>query len=115
MAQIEHYDVLVVGGGKGGKTLAMDLAREGRSVAMVERTAEMIGGTCINLACIPTKTVIRSAEVAEIVRRASTFGVAATPGRLDAAAVRVRKEAVVGSMRPPSVYARKPSSARCGG
>jgi choline dehydrogenase-like flavoprotein len=62
MSERERFDVLVVAGGKGGKTLAMDLAKTGRQVAMVERVPEMIGGTCINLACIPTKTLIRSAE-----------------------------------------------------
>lgn len=75
MREPERYDLLVVGGGKGGKTLAMDMARAGRRVAMVKRTPQMIGGTCINLACIPSKTVIRSAEVAETARRAGEFGV----------------------------------------
>jgi len=99
MPATEHFDLLVVGGGKGGKTLAIELARAGWSVAMVERSPEMIGGTCINLACIPTKTVIRSAEVAETVRRASSFGVPASLSRLDAGALRDRKETVVGAMR----------------
>jgi pyruvate/2-oxoglutarate dehydrogenase complex dihydrolipoamide dehydrogenase (E3) component len=58
---VEDADLLVVGGGKAGKTLAMDLAREGRKVSMVERG--MIGGTCINVACIPTKTIINSGRV----------------------------------------------------
>jgi probable pyridine nucleotide-disulfide oxidoreductase len=58
---VEDVDLLVVGGGKAGKTLAMDLAREGRKVSMVERG--MIGGTCINVACIPTKTIINSGRV----------------------------------------------------
>jgi pyruvate/2-oxoglutarate dehydrogenase complex dihydrolipoamide dehydrogenase (E3) component len=69
-ADPERYQLLVVAGGKGGKTLAMDMARAGWRVAMVEHVPEMIGGTCINLACIPTKTLIRSAEVTELVRRA---------------------------------------------
>lgn len=47
----EDFDLLVIGGGKAGKSLAMDLAAAGQSVAMVERG--MIGGTCINVACIP--------------------------------------------------------------
>jgi probable pyridine nucleotide-disulfide oxidoreductase len=87
--------VLVVAGGKGGKTLAMDLAKAGRRVAMVERVPEMIGGTCINLACIPTKTLIRSADVAELVRPAARFGIDARLGDVTAAALRGRKEAVV--------------------
>ena len=50
-------DVLVIGWGKGGKTLAGALGRSGRSVAMVERSSSMYGGACINIACVPTKTV----------------------------------------------------------
>ena len=53
---VEEFDLLVVGGGKAGKSLAMDLAAAGQRVAMVERG--MIGGTCINVACIPTKTCL---------------------------------------------------------
>ena len=65
MTPVERFELLIVGGGKAGKTLAAEFASSGRRVAMVERVLEMIGGTCINLACIPSKTVIRSAEVAE--------------------------------------------------
>jgi pyruvate/2-oxoglutarate dehydrogenase complex dihydrolipoamide dehydrogenase (E3) component len=53
----ERYQLLVVAGGKGGKTLAMDMARAGWRVAMVEQVPGMVGGTCVNLACIPTKTL----------------------------------------------------------
>lgn len=95
----ERYRLLVVGGGKGGKTLAMDRARAGWRVAMVERTPEMIGGTCINLACIPTKTLIRSAEVAELVRRAGELGVDARLEEVRAAALRERTQSVVRAMR----------------
>jgi pyruvate/2-oxoglutarate dehydrogenase complex dihydrolipoamide dehydrogenase (E3) component len=95
----ERYQLLVVAGGKGGKTLAMDMARVGWRVAMVERVPDMVGGTCINLACIPTKTLIRSAEVAELARRALRFGVNASLDTLDATALRERKEAVVDAMR----------------
>ncbi len=54
----ETYDAVVVGGGKGGKTLAMYLARQNYKVALIERDPMMIGGGCINVACIPTKTFI---------------------------------------------------------
>ena len=56
----ETYDAIVVGGGKGGKTLAMYLARQNYKVALIERDPLMIGGGCINVACIPTKTFIAS-------------------------------------------------------
>lgn len=95
--EIEDVDLLVVGGGKAGKTLAMDLAREGRKVAMVERG--MIGGTCINVACIPTKTIINSGRVLETARRAAEFGVAGVEQpRMDIDLLRHRKEDVVGTM-----------------
>ncbi|MDO5092284.1 MAG: FAD-dependent oxidoreductase [Propionibacteriaceae bacterium] len=55
-------DLLVIGWGKGGKTLARKLALAGRSVAVVERDPEMIGGTCINIACVPTKALVHDAE-----------------------------------------------------
>lgn len=56
------YDLLVVGFGKAGKTLAATLAKEGKKVAVVEESSEMYGGTCINIGCIPTKTLIVAAD-----------------------------------------------------
>ncbi len=96
MAQAERFDLLVFGGGKGGKTLAMDLARAGRRVAMVERG--YVGGSCINVACIPTKTLIRSARVAALARHASSYGVGVGEVRVEMAGVRSRKRAVVAGM-----------------
>lgn len=61
MATIEHFEYVFLGGGKGGKTLAMELANAGHKVAVIERG--MIGGSCINIACIPTKTLIQSARI----------------------------------------------------
>jgi pyruvate/2-oxoglutarate dehydrogenase complex dihydrolipoamide dehydrogenase (E3) component len=77
----------------------MDMAHAGWRVAMVERSPEMIGGTCINLACIPSKTLIRSAEIVELARRAGDFGVAAAVDAQDAAALRQRTQSVVRAMR----------------
>lgn len=57
-----YFQNLVIGFGKGGKTLAAYLARQGREVALVERSEMRYGGTCINVACIPTKSLITSAE-----------------------------------------------------
>ena len=57
---IENVDLLVVGGGKAGKSLAMERAKAGWKVAMVER--RFVGGTCINVACIPTKSLVNSAR-----------------------------------------------------
>ena len=58
----EHVDLLVIGWGKGGKTLAGTMARAGKKVAVVEQSEMMIGGSCINIACIPTKILVHDAE-----------------------------------------------------
>ena len=56
------YDLLVIGFGKAGKTLAATFGNEGKKVAVVEESSEMYGGTCINIGCIPTKTLIVAAD-----------------------------------------------------
>lgn len=61
---MKKYDAVIIGFGKGGKTLAAELAQHQWSVAMVERSDKMYGGTCINIGCIPTKTLIHSAALA---------------------------------------------------
>lgn len=97
----EKYDLVVVGGGKAGKSLAMLRAKKGDKVFMVER--DKIGGTCINVACIPTKTLVSSARRLAEVRTAASYGVD-LPGadlasaRVDLQALRARKESVVGGM-----------------
>ena len=58
----KHYDAIIIGFGKGGKTLAGFLADRGQSVAIIERSNMMYGGTCINIACIPTKTLVHEAR-----------------------------------------------------
>lgn len=95
--ETEEFDLLVVGGGKAGKSLAMDLAAAGQRVAMVERG--MIGGTCINVACIPTKTLVNSARLFALTRRAAEFGIT-VPGSpaIDIDLLRDRKQDVVGTM-----------------
>ncbi|SCF00414.1 dihydrolipoyl dehydrogenase family protein [Micromonospora mirobrigensis] len=93
---VERFDVLVVGGGKAGKTLAMDLARSGATVAMVERG--MIGGSCINVACIPTKALVTSARAARAVRGADALGTVVHGSHLDLDLLRAHKEDVVDGM-----------------
>lgn len=56
------YDLIVIGFGKAGKTLAAKMATQGKNVALIERSKAMYGGTCINIACIPTKTLLVAAE-----------------------------------------------------
>lgn len=62
---MKQYDAIIIGFGKGGKTLAAELAKRNSSVAMIERSDKMYGGTCINIGCIPTKTLVHSAELAD--------------------------------------------------
>lgn len=93
----EDVDLLVVGGGKAGKTLSMDPAKAGVRVAMIERG--MIGGTCINVACIPTKALVASARALRTARRGAELGVAipGTPG-IDVDLLRQHKNGVVSGM-----------------
>lgn len=66
---MKRYDAIIIGFGKGGKTLAADLAGRGKKVAVVEKSAGMYGGTCINVGCIPTKSLVNSARWSEIRRQ----------------------------------------------
>lgn len=62
---MKQYDAIIIGFGKGGKTLAAELAKRNKTVAMIERSDKMYGGTCINIGCIPTKTLVHSAMLAD--------------------------------------------------
>ncbi|MEH1855986.1 MAG: FAD-dependent oxidoreductase [Nostoc sp.] len=90
----EYYDDIIIGSGKAGKTLAPSLVADGRKTALVERSLTMIGGGCINIACIPTKTMVASAEVANTVRHSAAYGVKANAPIVDLAAVIGRKRSV---------------------
>ena len=72
MALREHFDALIFGSGFGGKLLAWHLARSGRRTAVVER--RWIGGSCPNIACLPSKNEIWSARVAHLAQHAAQFG-----------------------------------------
>ncbi|MBD2469906.1 mercuric reductase [Nostoc sp. FACHB-145] len=101
---MEHYDDIIIGGGKAGKTLAPALVATGRKTALVERSLNMIGGTCINVACIPTKTMVASANVANIVRNSAAYGIKVHASTLDFAEVIRRKRIVVQSMREMNLH-----------
>jgi len=62
---MKTFDAIFIGFGKGGKTLAAEMARRGMKVAMIERSEKMYGGTCINIGCIPSKALIHQAEIAD--------------------------------------------------
>ena len=99
MSDSDKYDAIVIGGGKGGKTLAMYLGKQNYKVALIERDPLMIGGGCINVACIPTKTFIASARLVHSIRRAAEFGIKVEGVSVDWLGVRRRVEAVVSEMR----------------
>ena len=96
MNDIEKFDFLIFGGGKAGKTLAMEQAKAGKKVAGIE--AGMIGGSCINVACIPSKTFIRSAEVANAIKNTAEFGIAVDGVRHSINLVKDRTSRVVAEM-----------------
>ena len=88
----QSFDLIVVGGGPGGYVAAIRAAQLKMKVALVER--EHLGGICLNWGCIPTKALLRSAEVLELMRHAASFGLAADNPRFDAAAVVKRSRGV---------------------
>jgi pyruvate/2-oxoglutarate dehydrogenase complex dihydrolipoamide dehydrogenase (E3) component len=89
----EQFEVLILGSGQGGKLLAWHMARLGRRTGVVER--RWIGGSCPNVACLPSKNEIWSARVAHLVRHAAQFGTATGPVATDMAKVRRRKRDMV--------------------
>lgn len=91
------YDLIVIGGGAAGSTVAFDAVRRGVRVALVEEWK--LGGTCLNAGCDPTKTLVRSAEVLHLARTADRFGLTVTDPRADWPAVRARVEGVIDTIR----------------
>ena len=88
------FDAIIIGSGQAGPFLAVRLAQAGMRTAVIER--EHLGGTCVNDGCIPTKTLVASARVAHLARRAADYGVV-TGGevRVDMKAVKERKDRIV--------------------
>ena len=93
--QIHTYDAIVIGAGQSGGPLSTALAKAGRKTAIVER--QHVGGTCINEGCTPTKTMIASARIAYLARRAAEYGVLTGPVSVDLEVVRQRKRDIVAS------------------
>jgi len=96
MSTVEQFEYVFLGGGKGGKTLAMELAKSGKRVAVVEEG--MIGGSCINVACIPSKALIQTARIMHAVRSADILKGAAPDAKVDMTQVHRRVRAVVDGM-----------------
>jgi pyruvate/2-oxoglutarate dehydrogenase complex dihydrolipoamide dehydrogenase (E3) component len=97
MTADENYDILVIGSGEAGKYLAWTMAGEGHRTAVVER--KLIGGSCPNIACLPSKNIIHSAKVRSFTMRAAEFGVALESAVTSMKGVQARKQAMVDSLR----------------
>jgi dihydrolipoamide dehydrogenase len=93
---MQHFELIVIGGGPGGYVAAIRAAQLNKQVALVER--ERVGGTCLNHGCIPTKTLYRTAEVLTQAQNASRYGVRAENISLDLDAARTRKQKVVDTL-----------------
>jgi len=93
MANVDHFDVVILGSGQGGKLLAWNLAKSGKRIAVVER--QWVGGSCPAVACLPSKNEIWSARVAHLVRNANRFGVKTGDVTIDVAEVLARKRGMI--------------------
>src|SRR5579859_3046224 len=88
----KRFEAVVVGAGQAGPSLAQRLGAAGRTVALVERM--LVGATCANTGCIPTKAMVASAYVAHMSRRAAEYGVSAGDVAVDMASVRTRTRGI---------------------
>jgi len=93
----KHYDAIVIGAGQSGGPLSTALAQAGWKTAIIE--CIHVGGTCINEGCTPTKTMVASARVAYLARRATDYGIHTGPVTVDMVKVRQRKRDIVDSFR----------------
>ncbi len=91
--QPEEFDLVILGGGTGSTVAAWTFAGEGKRVAVVDR--KYIGGSCPNIACLPSKNIIHSAKVASYFRRSEEFGITCDGFAIDMAGVRERKRGMV--------------------
>ncbi|MFB1298187.1 FAD-containing oxidoreductase [Mycobacterium sp. pW049] len=93
----QHFDAIIVGAGQAGPPLAGRLTAAGQTVAVIER--KLVGGTCVNYGCIPTKALVASAHAAHVARRSGDFGVSTGDVSVDMAAVKARKDKISGGDR----------------
>ncbi|GHT67790.1 dihydrolipoyl dehydrogenase [Bacteroidia bacterium] len=91
------YDIAIIGAGPGGYEAAVRASQLGLSVAIIEK--EALGGTCLNRGCIPTKTLLKSANVLRTLQDANSFGIAVAPPQVDLAKVMARSREVVATLR----------------
>jgi len=88
-----QFDAIIVGAGQAGPPLAGRLTAAGQTVAVIER--KLVGGTCVNYGCIPTKTLVASAHTAHIARRGAEYGIGTGDVTVDMAKVKARKDAIM--------------------
>lgn len=93
----EQFDAIVVGAGQAGPAIAARCSKEGLRTAVIERGH--FGGTCVNVGCVPTKTLVASARAMHLARRGAEFGFDAGAVRVDMARVMARKNGIVGTSR----------------
>lgn len=108
MVQSATYDAIIIGAGQAGGPLSTALAGAGWKTALIEQ--EHVGGTCVNEGCTPTKTMVASARVAYLARRAADYGVHTGPISIDMTVVRQRKRNIVESFRSGSLNRIKSAS-----
>ncbi|MGO4444884.1 FAD-containing oxidoreductase [Mycobacterium sp. 2YAF39] len=89
----EKFDAIIVGAGQAGPPLAGRLTEAGQTVAVIER--KLVGGTCVNSGCIPTKTLVASAHTAHVARRGAEYGIGTGDISVEMAAVKARKDKIV--------------------
>jgi pyruvate/2-oxoglutarate dehydrogenase complex dihydrolipoamide dehydrogenase (E3) component len=93
MPETERYEVLILGSGEAGKYMAWTMAKAGHHTAVIER--KLVGGSCPNIACLPSKNIIRSAKVASFAKRAEEFGLELGSLSVNMAGVQRRKRKMV--------------------
>jgi pyruvate/2-oxoglutarate dehydrogenase complex dihydrolipoamide dehydrogenase (E3) component len=97
---LTKYDAIILGSGQAGNPLARALSSKGKRTALIERA--LVGGTCVNYGCTPTKLLVASAEVAYTARRAREYGIKVEGVSVDMPAVRERKRGMVQKWREGS-------------
>ena len=93
----EQFDLIIIGGGSGGYVSAIEASKKGMKTALIER--DKLGGTCLNRGCIPTKTLLHSAELYDSMRSCEMFGVQASDVSFDMEKIQGRKEEVISQLR----------------
>ena len=105
MSKPEEYDVVVLGSGAGGKLLSWTLASEGKRTAVIER--KYLGGSCPNIACLPSKNVIHTAKVASYFRRGKEFGITSEGWKVTGPTCTHRRPPLIVSPIPGAMGSRR--------